>query len=208
MGGVSIRVRVRWVVNATERPSPLMTGRDAGAPVDSPAGRPISPRLATVTAPVCRSFTNTSGAPLSAASDARSGAVLVNATYRPSSLIEGSLLAPVAWLPPAPVLTRSVVPVTLSWTNTSPAPLVSPGTRCASAEAKATHRPERDNDGWPLATPASTDAGGLETLARRMNEQPVPTIRRTASTPGAIRRATAPTLGAERRRVYRWSIGT
>src|SRR5689334_24105573 len=152
-----MRLRVRWVMKATERPSPLMTGCDAGAAVGWFAAVPTSPRLATVTAPVRRSFTKTSGAPLSAPSVARSDAVLVKATYRPSSLMEASLLAPVACAPAAEVLTRSVVPVTLSWTNTSLAPLVSPGTRCASADANATHRPARDSDGAPLATARSEE---------------------------------------------------
>jgi hypothetical protein len=133
--------------------------------------------------------------------------VLVKATYRPSSLIDGSVLAPVACAPPDVVLMRSVEPVTLSWTKTSLTPLVSPRTRCASADANATHRPPRDRDGALLATVASV-AGGLDTLARRTNEHPAAAITTIARSNGPTRRDTAGTLGARRRRVYRWSIGT
>ena len=45
-----------------------------------------------------------------------------------------------------PTFTRSVVPVWRSRTNTSVAPLVSPGTRLVASETKATKRPSAEID--------------------------------------------------------------
>src|SRR5438034_962018 len=60
----------------------------------------------------------------------------------PSALIEGRpLFPPVAWAPPEATLMRSVVPVSRSLTKTSVAPLVSPATRLAASDEKATRCP-------------------------------------------------------------------
>src|SRR5262249_43927384 len=64
-----------------------------------------------------------------------------NATRGPSPLMAGSVLASFACAPALLTLTRSVVPVCRSRTNTSVVPLVSPGTRLLAVEVKATKRP-------------------------------------------------------------------
>ena len=71
----------------------------------------------------------------------------VKATKRPSALIAGERLSPFPWFPALSTLTRSVVPVRRSWTNTSATPFVSPGTRLMAAEVKATKRPSALIDG-------------------------------------------------------------
>src|SRR2546430_724761 len=58
----------------------------------TPVGRALTRRLV----PPARSRRNTPGAGFPAAGPVRSGASEVKATYRPSPLIEGSRLAPVA----------------------------------------------------------------------------------------------------------------
>jgi hypothetical protein len=65
----------------------------------------------------------------------------VNATNRPSALIDGPVLSLLPSVPALVTLTRSVVCVCRSNTNTSKRPLVSPGTRFDSQESKATRRP-------------------------------------------------------------------
>jgi hypothetical protein len=77
----------------------------------------------------------------------RFGAVDVNTTAPPSALMTGNVLAPVASVPLVLTLTRSVVPVLRSRTNTSVAPFVSPGTRLVASEAKATSWPSALMDG-------------------------------------------------------------
>src|SRR4051812_11246543 len=96
----------------------------------------------------------------------------------------------------------------LSCTNTSLVPFVSPCTRWASADANATQLPAPESDGALLTPVASVAAGGLDTLARRTNEQPVPATTTNASTTSPSRRDTMTTLRAQRLGVYRWSIGT
>ena len=68
-------------------------------------------------------------------------AVETKATKRPSALMATTPLPPFPWFPVLSTLTRSVVPVCRSWTNTSEVPLVSPGTRLVDLELKATKRP-------------------------------------------------------------------
>ena len=75
-----------------------------------------------------RSWTNTSYAPF-ASPATRLVAVLWNATKPPSAERTGPALEPFPWVPPEATLTRSVVPVCRSRTNTSVAPFVSPATR-------------------------------------------------------------------------------
>src|SRR5438034_4499637 len=53
-------------------------------------------------------------------------------------------LLPLPWAPPEATLTRSVVPVCRSWTNTSDTPFVSPATRSVAALSKATKRPSAE----------------------------------------------------------------
>ncbi len=60
----------------------------------------------------------------------------MNATVRPSALIDGAKLSA---LPPA--LTISVTPVRRSRTKTSVRPFVSPATRLDAPESNATKRP-------------------------------------------------------------------
>src|SRR5439155_233563 len=121
---------------ATKRPSALT----AGAPLPQ---LPWVPALSTLTRsvmPVCRSWTKTSAYPL-VASATRLVAYDSKATKRPSALIEGLPLEPLPSVPALLTLTRSVVPVHRSRTNTSCHPLVSPGTRWVAREEKATKRP-------------------------------------------------------------------
>ncbi len=66
------------------------------------------------------------------------------ATERPSPFIAGRSLTPSAWPPSDATLTRRVSPVSVSCTNTSGVLLVSPGTRLAANDWKATLAP------WPL----------------------------------------------------------
>ncbi|GAB3842080.1 hypothetical protein GCM10029963_14530 [Micromonospora andamanensis] len=87
----------------------------------------------------------------------------VNATYRPSALIAGSLPPPPAGPPVAETLIRPVVPVTRSRTNTSDVALVSSDTRGA-VEAKATYRPSALIAGVPA--PASASVPSAARLTR------------------------------------------
>ena len=56
-------------------------------------------------------------------------------------LMAGILASALAWSLPVLTLTRSVSPVSLSCTNTSAQPLLSPATRSAAYDMKATKRP-------------------------------------------------------------------
>ena len=128
---------------------------------------PWAPALETLTrsvVPICRSRTNTSGCPL-VSPGTRLVAADQKATKRPSALIagEGELL-PSAWAPVVVRLTRSVLPVSRSRTNTSTTPLVSPGTRLVAPDWKATKRPSALIAGNPLVSLPSSPA--LETLTR------------------------------------------
>jgi hypothetical protein len=64
-----------------------------------------------------------------------------NATKRPSALMEGTQVLPFPCSPALLTLTRSVKPVCLSRTKTSPESFVSPGTRLVASDPKATERP-------------------------------------------------------------------
>src|SRR5262245_65835346 len=61
-----------------------------------------------------------------------------NATYRPSALITASRARLSASAPRLLTSTRVVAPVVRSLTNTSPTPLVSPGTRLDASDTKVT----------------------------------------------------------------------
>jgi hypothetical protein len=62
----------------------------------------------------------------------------VNATERPSAEMAGSKLLPSDSAPELDTLTRLVVEVTRSRTNTSSCPFASPGTRSPASETKTT----------------------------------------------------------------------
>src|SRR6266516_4102455 len=130
--------------NATNRPSPLIDG-----PRLAPsAGFASNPTLTSLVWPVSRSRTNTSSNPF-VSPGTRFVAREVNATKRPSALTDGSRLKPSACLPLLLTLTRSVSPLARSRTKTSIAALVSPPTRLAAIESKAT------------TSPSALTAGGL-----------------------------------------------
>src|SRR5204863_7840303 len=106
------------------------------------------------------------------------------ATKRPSALSVGLRLWPFPPVPALSTLTRSVVPVRRSWTNTSGDPLVSPGTRFVEREVNATNQPSAlsarsrcvvQGLGYPFSwfpalstlTRSVVPACGLGTTARR-----------------------------------------
>src|SRR5438128_2450321 len=133
-------VAVPW--NATKPPS-----AERAAPELGPF--PWVPSEATLTrsvVPVCRSCTNTSVLPFVSPAT-RLVAVLWNATKRPSAERAGPALKPFPSVPPEATLTRSVVPVCRSWTNTSVAPFVSPATRLVASLWNATKRPSAESAG-------------------------------------------------------------
>src|SRR2546425_658529 len=119
-------VAVLW--NATKPPSAERTG----PALESFPWVPPEATLTRSVVPVCRSWTNTSVAPFVSRAT-RLVAVLWKATKRPSAERTGPALKPSPWLPPDATLTRSVVPVCRSWTNTSVAPFVSPGARLVAS---------------------------------------------------------------------------
>ena len=142
---------------------------------DSPPGRsddefaacpPVAETLARTVEPVWRSCTNTSAARLVSPST-RFGAVLANATKRPSAEIAEASLAPAAaWLPSPATLTRSMAPVARTAANTSRMRLVSPATRFDAADEKLTTPPSAlmSDGASPLGPlPCSPEA---ETLTR------------------------------------------
>src|SRR5207244_1459573 len=106
------------------------------------------------------SWTNTSYARF-ASPATRLVAVLWNATKRPSAERAGPALASFPWVPSEAPLTRSVVPVCRSWTNTSVAPFVSPATRLVAALRDAQTRPPAERAGpalkpFPWTPPEAT----------------------------------------------------
>src|SRR6266508_4023272 len=68
-----------------------------------------------------------------------------NTTYRPSDEIVGKSLAPLASRPAESTLSRSVVPVSMSWTKTSHAWFMSFGTRVVAPELNVTYRPSAES---------------------------------------------------------------
>src|SRR5918995_589429 len=88
----------------------------------------------------------------------------VNATYRPSLLIAGCWLSPLAERP-TEVLIRRVVPVCRSRMKMSVAWLVSPGVRLVACDRNATYRPFGVMAALEL--PPLARAPVLETLIRR-----------------------------------------
>src|SRR5207302_9890426 len=104
---------------------------------------PWSPALSTRSRSVVRvrrSWTKTSATPF-VSPHTRFVASDQKTTKRPFALIEGPSLPRFASFPALSTLTRSVVWVRRSRTNTSPPPLLSPGPRLVATEAKATNRP-------------------------------------------------------------------
>src|SRR3989344_139454 len=73
-----------------------------------------------------------------------------NTTYRPSALSRGMKLPSLAWSPPGPTLTRTVVFAPRSRMKTSCTALVSPATSVLASEKNATSRPSPDGAAHPL----------------------------------------------------------
>lgn len=121
----------------------------AGAALDPFPGAPPGAELTSRVVPAAGTPTNTSATPL-VSPTTRLVAVDSKATVSPSGLSDGARLGPLACIPPAPTLTRVVVPPCRSRTNTSVTPLVSFGTRLLAAEANATKRPPKRTDGSVL----------------------------------------------------------
>jgi len=133
---------------ATVPPSPEMSGC-------SEAAFGWDPSLATPTRPVVpasRSRTNASATPL-VSPGTRFEATDTNATLRPLPEIDGAYEPPFAATPPTPTLTIVVVPSSMSRTNTSGCPLVSPATRSEASLWYATYRPSPETDGVGDAAP-------------------------------------------------------
>ena len=83
-------------------------------------------------------------------------AVELNATYRPSGVMAGSVLSPFPSAPgaaPSGTLTRTVVFATWSKTKISATLLVSPTTRFVKSASNATYRPSWLNEGWLAPNP-------------------------------------------------------
>jgi hypothetical protein len=113
------------------RPSPLMP---ASALLLSPGVRPSEAMLTRSSAPVCRSFTNTSITPFVSPA-AKLDARVSKATYLPSALIPGLKLERFPCVTPSgAMLTRSTAPVCRSFTNTSAKAFVSPFTRLEAVD--------------------------------------------------------------------------
>src|SRR5262249_8367545 len=111
------------------------------APV-APAGQPA--RLTSVVVFACRSRTNTSS-DVSPSAASRLDETDSKATKRPSAEIEGCEEAPSPLAPAPPArLTRLVVLVCKSRTNTSGARSPSAGSRFVARESKATKRPSAE----------------------------------------------------------------
>src|SRR5204862_455509 len=122
-----------------------------------------------------RSWTNTSYVPLVSPAT-RLVAVPWNATKPPSAERAAPELGPFPWVPSEATLTRSVVPVCRSCTNTSVLPFVSPATRLVAALWNATKRPSAERAGGeakpmrrllPLASPPRSEAPASELRSRR-----------------------------------------
>ena len=126
--------------NATNRPLELIViGR--AIPLFMPL--PWVPSDATLTrstVSASRSYTNTSEVSF-VSPGTKLEAHELKATNRPSELIDGYQLPPLPSVPSDATLTRSTVSVSRSYTKTSNAPFVSPGTRFDAEELNATNRP-------------------------------------------------------------------
>ena len=97
--------------------------------------------LTTFVVPETRSRTTMSELPSVSPPGTRFDASVSNATYRPSSLMAGSRLAPLPCVPASLTLTRLVLFATWSRMNTSPVAFVSFATRLDALEPKATTPP-------------------------------------------------------------------
>ena len=93
--------------------------------------------------PVWRSRTNTSAAPL-VSPGTRLVAYESKATNRPSAEIAAPELTPLPWTPPGPTLTRWVVPVWRSRTNTSRHAVGVARHQVGGVRSKATNRPSAE----------------------------------------------------------------
>src|SRR5437667_70704 len=123
-------------VKTTKRPSPLI-------PTPELPAFPWFPALSTLTrsvVPACRSPTNTS-ATLLVSPGPRLVALELKTTKRTSPLIPTPELAAFPWFPALSTLTRSVVPVCRSRTNTSSTLFVSPRSIPTRRSSDLTKRP-------------------------------------------------------------------
>src|SRR5947208_4873223 len=139
-------------------------------------------------------------------------AVLTKATTLPSAEIAGKSFLSFAWAPAESTLTRSVVAVSRSRTNTSATPLVSPGTRLVASLSKATNRPSPERAGQNCSMLAAFACAPVESTLTR-SVIPVirsltktskawfvsPTTRSSASLAKATKRPSAESVGLKLR---------
>ena len=132
--------------NATYRPSDETAG-DTLLPFDS---APAAPTLTRVVTPAWRSRTKTSATPF-VSPLTKLLAQEVNATYLPSPETTAFWLRPFACAPLELTFTRSVAPLTMSWTKMSHCPLVSEGTKLEALDLNATMPPLAEIEAQSLA---------------------------------------------------------
>src|SRR5262245_45339322 len=119
--------------SAEIEPAPWTPGIDA----------PLDVTLTRSVVPFHRSRTKTSSVPFESPGT-RPFVVQLKTTNRPSAEMEPPYDGASPWRPPAPTLTRSVVPLWRSRTKTSTNPFVSPVTRFVAPRQKETYRPSSD----------------------------------------------------------------
>jgi hypothetical protein len=126
---------------------------ESEAPDEAPSAfSPAGVVLTRVVMPVVRSRRKTSVKPFTSPTTSVDAADS-HATRRPSAEIIGRKASAFDSSPVDDTLTRSVIPVRRSWTKTTSClPFVSPGTRSAPKEAKATHRPSAERLGAEAPT--------------------------------------------------------
>lgn len=177
--------------NATYRPSTLMAGC-ALAPLP---WAPVLDTLIRVVAPVNRSFTKMSLAPL-VSPETRLLALDWKATRRPSSEIEGSTEVPFGRPTPLGLLTSSVRSLALSRTYTWL--VLTPGTRFVAEEEKAMTLPSRLTAGLALGPLACWPPDPTLTRVVVGAAWAVPAQPRPAAAWAAIRAATVSRLVVRR----------
>src|SRR5581483_4016880 len=106
----------------------------------------------------------------------------LNTTTCPLAEIAAKPLPAFAWAPVDETLTRVVIPVCRSRTNTSCAPLVSPGTRLDAVESNSTYRPSAEMPAGPLLSFAWTARIGPAAAGPPPDTPPTITIAAVAAT--------------------------
>src|ERR671919_445204 len=158
---------------ATKRPSGVIFPPKLGA---YRAGSPCVLTLIRSVSLVSRSCTKTSSAPSrfvgTPSFSTRFGASELNTTKRPFGDIEVGRLVPVPCSPVELTLTRSVVPLSRSYTKVSTSLLVSPGTSFAAFEENATNRPSPLITGSPLERFTCDPSGATLTRVVRVLADP------------------------------------